>query len=261
MNGRNNNHDFIYTYFCKDGLNTIRDFPGLRVPDIDLWCWFRGIPNDRLSIKDISLSRDKRYMQPLLYFFARSYHAKHILEIGMADGSTTWPLLKAASEIEGGHVDSVDPASCLLAHGMVKMWGLTDIWKHHHMTSDEYFANTHGGKPIEIAYIDGDHSYEGVYSDLRNVFQHLVPGGIVLLDEYQINVDPNHADLPKDRSSLAASCGTPRAVADFIRDYSVDCDVMPLTFGCFGLGRFQEWTEGGELIIRKRFPSDWQPQK
>lgn len=257
--GKRTNHDFLQYYSCRDGNNVAADFFGVRVPDVDLWYWFRGLTNSRISIKDLSLSRDKRYMQPLLYFFARTYHAKHILEIGMADGSTTWPLLKAVSEVFGGHVDSVDTASCVMAHNLVEMWNLTDLWTHHQMTSDSYFANVHGDKTIEFAYIDGDHSYRGVYNDLKNVLDHLVPGGIIFMDEYQVDVEPEAVLLPKDRSSLAASYGTPRAVADLINEY--DCDIMPLTFGCFGLKRFPEWTEGGEVMIRKRLPTDWQPME
>lgn len=39
------------------------------------------------------------------------------------------------------------------------------------------------GGGIAFAYIDGDHGYEGVKKDFQNLDQHLVSGGLVLLDD------------------------------------------------------------------------------
>lgn len=35
------------------------------------------------------------------------------------------------------------------------------------------------------AFVDGDHSYEGALLDLRTVCSHLVPGGLVVVDDYE----------------------------------------------------------------------------
>jgi hypothetical protein len=39
-------------------------------------------------------------------------------------------------------------------------------------------------KPIEMLWIDGDHSYRGVCSDIRNWAHFVVPGGIVAFHDY-----------------------------------------------------------------------------
>jgi hypothetical protein len=64
-------------------------------------------------------------------------------------------------------------------------------------TSDDFFENwrqgsevldIHGklsilGGAISFAYLDGDHTYEGVRKDFLSVDRHLLPGGFILFDD------------------------------------------------------------------------------
>jgi len=224
-----------------------------RMPDEHLLNWFRGILTPPfINERDLSLSQDVRYLQPLLYFLARSHHAKTIVELGVADGSTTIPLLKAASEIEGGILHSVDPSGCEDAIDLVGRYKMYDVWKMYQMKSDDFFNKYALDMKIDFAFVDGDHSYAGVVSDIRNVVSRLVPGGIAIFHEWSLfnkDVD-DFNNIPKDRSDLACSYGTCRAIYDVLNEFNVD--TMPLHFGACGLKRQKEWTEGAAFMIRKR---------
>lgn len=41
-------------------------------------------------------------------------------------------------------------------------------------------------QPIDLLFVDGDHSYEGAAADLINWSPHVVPGGWVLVDDYNM---------------------------------------------------------------------------
>lgn len=40
--------------------------------------------------------------------------------------------------------------------------------------------------PIDVLLIDGDHSYAGASTDIQNFSPHVVPGGLLLVDDYDI---------------------------------------------------------------------------
>lgn len=255
----------------KDGGVVHSEMPDPHPPDAALFAWFRGAECAGGPLfNDISRAFDVRYLQPILYFLARTMHAKVIVEIGVADGSTTWPLVKAASEIEGGEVHSVDPSACEWAHELMRRTKPVAKWQHHQMTSDEFFAH-HAPSVIDFAFVDGDHSCGGVKRDARNVLDRLVPGGIVVFHEWgpappfeTIRNTPEEIIQDKpDRPLTSEECaynndacanGTQRALYQVLPDY--DVDVMPLDFGACGNDRFEEWTEGGALVVRKRRCAD-----
>lgn len=49
---------------------------------------------------------------------------------------------------------------------------------------DSRVAGREWVEPIDLLWIDGDHSYEGCLADLENFFPHLKPGGWVGLHDY-----------------------------------------------------------------------------
>ena len=59
------------------------------ISDEQLNCFFRRQPNEIITQRDIDLSSDVYSLQPILYHLAYSIKAKIIVEIGVADGSTT----------------------------------------------------------------------------------------------------------------------------------------------------------------------------
>ncbi len=61
--------------------------------------------------------------------------------------------------------------------------GFTDIIKVHRGTSGMFAAGAEADFKCKLAFIDGDHSYEPVCDDFRNVDRFLVPGGWVAFDD------------------------------------------------------------------------------
>ena len=60
----------------------------------------------------------------------------------------------------------------------------------HRTTSTDWFeeflaAKGHGNpEMLDWIYIDGDHSFEGCYSDLENALKVVKPGGLIIGDDY-----------------------------------------------------------------------------
>ena len=228
--------------------------------DIDLMRWFRGIPEGNVTVGDLVASQDKRYAQPLLYFLARTAHARTIVEIGIADGSTTWPLLKAASESQG-MVYSIDPSWCTEAKDLASRCGWDQYWRFFNGKSDDFFAGEGKNLAIEFAFIDGDHSYQGVYNDAKNIIERLIPGGIVVLDEWSIHWSQEKDDVQlRDGSNESAAGGTNRALCDLLPLYP-EMDIWPLYWGVCGYDRFKEWTESTMVMLRKRTNGECQPYR
>ena len=55
-----------------------------------------------------------------------------------------------------------------------------------HRSTCEEFGAGYRGDALDFAYIDGDHSYEGVSADLRTLLPLIRPGGIVAGDDYGV---------------------------------------------------------------------------
>jgi predicted O-methyltransferase YrrM len=245
--------------YCQNGQYLQEAFQPPRVPDEHLFAWWRGrISEPYITAHDLTHSQDVRYAQMLLYWLARASHAKTIVEIGVAEGSTSWPLLKAASET-GGMVYSVDPSpsSAQLAPALIQRNNLGDLWRFHNITSNEFFAPGGPGHnlTIEFAFIDGDHSYQGIRHDAENVFSRLIPGGFCVFHDLDERIPPTAIrDLPTDWSPESCSHAVARVVLDIQAEGRFAIDCLPISFGLCGLERFPEWTEGGVLITRKRLP-------
>jgi predicted O-methyltransferase YrrM len=82
-------------------------------------------------------------------------------------------------------------------------FGVGEIVTHHRTTSAEYLRGLDPAAEIDLVYVDGDHSYEGVMADLLGFLPHLASDSLVLAHD----VDPRcHSaeglralgDLPSD---------------------------------------------------------------
>jgi len=246
-----------YRSYCDgNGEYPIVPFEPPTIPDSLLMDWFRGVIHEPyITHYDLERSQDVRYLQPLLYFLARTLHAKTILEIGVADGSTTWPLIKAVSELDDGVVYSVDPsdASREAVQSLIQRNSMQKWWAYHNIKSDEFFTGPGKNLTFDFIFIDGDHSYAAVKSDLAHSLERLTEGGIIVMHDLQINIE-NESDLeqyPKDYSPLAGAYSVVRAMKDIIPGH-YDVNYFPLHFGYAGLERYKEWTEGGAMLLRKR---------
>lgn len=124
----------------------------------------------------------------VLYSLARFLPAKVAVEIGTDDGSTTVPLLLGCVAA-GGVLHSVDPAQCDPAHATVFATAQSSKWRFHRMTSEAFAPECPDG--VDLVFIDGDHSYEGVALDWRLYSPKVRVGGLVVLHDAC-----NTADFP-----------------------------------------------------------------
>jgi len=84
----------------------------------------------------------------------------NVLEIGVRFGASTAALLTGVEE-KGGHVWSIDIEPCDFARSLFEG---NPRWTFIRGDSKEVFVDL---RHIDLLFIDGDHSYEGVLADLR----------------------------------------------------------------------------------------------
>lgn len=245
----------------RDGRQWVEDRADPAIPDADLWARFRDIPDAGIPNHELRNTLDTRYLQPLLYFWARTIHAATIVEIGAGLGGSFLPLLKAASEMPNGVLYSIDPNHTQqpFAREIAERYGLTDKAVLCEMNSDAFFATIGASLQIDFAFVDGDHTCAAVAQDAGNVLDRLMPGGVAVFHEYDAPTIPPNSELesvPMDfNDPSGCDYGTPRALNAVLVRY--DVDVMPLQFGACGIDRVPDWTEVGAIAIRKRLPNEY----
>lgn len=121
---------------------------------------------------------------------ARATGGGAIVEIGSWKGrSTTW--LASGARLAGQRVYAIDPHRGSREDPAVETLnefldnlarnGLADVVEPMVMTSEEAAARIAG--PIELLFIDGDHSYEAVRRDAELWLPRLMDGGIVMFHD------------------------------------------------------------------------------
>jgi len=132
-----------------------------------------------------------------------------IVEIGSWQGrSTTW--LGAGSKVgAGARVYAVDPhirapENAQILRENIKRAGLDDLVEPLVMTSAK--AAESFDKPVELLFVDGDHSYEAVKLDFELWYPKLIDGGIIAFHDL---------DSPGPRRLIAESVRTSRHLIDF----------------------------------------------
>lgn len=63
------------------------------------------------------------------------------------------------------------------------------------LSNDESILNQFEDSSIDFLYIDGDHSFDGCYSDLKNWYPKLKQGGTILNDDYSWDTVKKAVDL------------------------------------------------------------------
>lgn len=136
----------------------------------------------------------------LLWHFAANCQSQEgaIVEIGSWKGRSTIWLAKGSQKGSGKKVYAVDPHTGSAEHiekygsdintytdflKNIEQAGVKDLVIPVRKTGAEFskeFKN-----PVELIFIDGDHSYEGVCEDFKNWFPKMVEGGIMVFDDTQ----------------------------------------------------------------------------
>jgi predicted O-methyltransferase YrrM len=120
--------------------------------------------------------------------------ASATLEIGLGYGVST--LYFCAGLIENGYAGSmhvaVDPfqssrfANCGLR--LLAEAGVAHLVEHHAEPSQLALPRfVLEGRSFDLAFVDGDHRFDGVFVDLYYAGRLVRPGGIVILDDYQLS--------------------------------------------------------------------------
>jgi len=154
------------------------------------------------------------------YGLARALRPKHTLVIGSGHGFSVICLALGLKDNRRGRLTFVDPSYSLSQHGPFKTiggqdnwsdpeavrsrfarFGLEDIVQHFKMTSMEFFAAYKDLKlpKIQLAFIDGNHSYKNVREDFLGVHRNSTKNAYVLLHDTNIFIREmlNHSGVKR----------------------------------------------------------------
>jgi len=151
----------------------------------------------------------------LLYGLARSIKPKVCVETGSARGKSACTVGLALRRNGFGKLYAIDPHSTTswndaqsvdsfaVINEHLRKAGVTDFVEIVRKTSVE--AARGWDKKIDLIFIDGDHSYEGVKTDWELFLPHLSEFGVVVFHD-------TIWDLKPDKSIARADMGVPRFV-------------------------------------------------
>jgi predicted O-methyltransferase YrrM len=156
-----------------------------------------------------------------LYGIARAQKPQVCVEIGSAQGKSACYVGLALKENGGGKVYAIDPHSATnwndhesvesldIIRRNIATFGLRDYVEVIRSTSQE--AHPNWTRSIDLLFIDGDHSYEGVKRDFQLFVPHVNPFGFVVFHD-------TLWDLKPDPQYSRADMGVPRFVDELRRD-------------------------------------------
>ena len=141
-----------------------------------------------------------------LYRTAHRLHAKKIIEIGRYRGGST--ILLAAAAGRDGRIWSVDNGeeeSRLSHDGRPYDDQVRDLLARYGLHADLIVGDSRTvvfeTGPVDLVYIDGDHSYDGTRCDVERYGSRLRPGGALLLDD-AVNAGETIASHARDLGLL-----------------------------------------------------------
>jgi predicted O-methyltransferase YrrM len=108
---------------------------------------------------------------------------KDIVETGRYYGGSTL-VLASATRKNIIHSFDIDPMDDDKLSGFIDELQLDNIKLYLHDSTDKSVSNN---IDYDVVFIDGDHTYEGVYADLEAWYDNLARGGHVLLHDCYVN--------------------------------------------------------------------------
>ena len=145
----------------------------------------------------------------LYYGLVRALRPRHIVVIGSGFGFSVVCLALGLKDNGEGSLSFVDPSCSMLKHGPFNTVGGTSQWDdpqkvkahfrrfgvervvtHYKLTSAEFFADyaQRGLPTIDMAFIDGNHSYADVRQDFISVLRQARRNSYLLLHDTNIYV-------------------------------------------------------------------------
>ena len=162
----------------------------------------------------------------LYYGLVRTLRPKHVVVIGSGFGFSVVCLALGMKDNGRGKLTFVHPSYSVLTDGPLRTIGGTSQWDnprkvrehfqrfgvesivtHHRQTSEAFFADysERGLPPIDIAFIDGNHSYAAVRHDFLAVLHHTHRNSYLLLHDSNIYVREivRHAGVKRWMKAIA----------------------------------------------------------
>jgi predicted O-methyltransferase YrrM len=113
-----------------------------------------------------------------------------VINIGAGAGTSGLAFLESRDDIELHTVDITDessPFGCLHAEREVCRdagYVLGDRWFQHHIDSKQLSIQWQAG-PVDVVFVDGDHSYAGCVGDIMGWLSHIRTGGFMAVHDYR----------------------------------------------------------------------------
>lgn len=159
----------------------------------------------------------------ILYGTTIGMNAKTVFEIGVRRGASTMMFLLALRQT-GGHLLSIDiNPRAERTRDVVERNGLGPYWTFIHADSKEFWKRWPLSDPVDIMFIDGDHTLEGVMSDFRNYSGKVRKDGLILL----------HDSFCDDVTIASLNIGVHHLVQE-LREMSTTFELVTLPY-CYGL--------------------------
>lgn len=134
-----------------------------------------------------------------------------VVEVGGNANGVSSLALAAGQKVRGGaKIYSIEPASSAEYARVIAEAGLAD-WVDR-IVQPYHVAAAAWGKPIELLFIDGNHSYFAVKKDIRLWTKHVVEEGMVLVHDY--GQDAYEATSVAVRKFLLADTARWRVISD-----------------------------------------------
>lgn len=121
---------------------------------------------------------DTDWMLPVFWGIVRGFLDPKVGEVGMRHGISTLALCLAARDV-GGHVWSIDVDECIEGRRNVLHAGLSDVHTFIHGDS----AACEFPEPLDVLFIDGEHSYAALTLDFQMHAPRVKPGGVILFHD------------------------------------------------------------------------------
>ncbi|MEO0559362.1 MAG: class I SAM-dependent methyltransferase [Bacteroidota bacterium] len=113
---------------------------------------------------------------------ARTPGDGEVVEIGTMSGKSTIALAFAQKTRSGRPIHTIDIVEHPDLAANLNRTGVAD-WVVRHVARSSTVVKSWTA-PIELLWIDADHTYRGLLTDLRRWTPHVVPGGIVAIHDY-----------------------------------------------------------------------------
>jgi predicted O-methyltransferase YrrM len=133
----------------------------------------------------------------LIYALVRNAKPQHVVEIGTYRGGTSEVICRALHENGSGILHTVGPFDAEIAFPIFDSWP-PELRRHlefYPMTSMDFYYRLYArGIRPEIAFIDGDHSYQAALFDIQSLARSLERRGFLLVDNVS-QPGPYHAAM------------------------------------------------------------------